>query len=183
MHTITRILLPRCDHFFAIVVYLRVEGVRLFEFEIWKQKYVIFGKEHSTVLRKYLIWIIRSIRLFGKKMMQECFEIKKPTLSDVYLINLMFFAFIGHRHLNISFFKKEQNCNSFTIFCHFLCIAQYCKHLRECVRNLVLRVQVHPRELWVSKQQVHIVLKASKSAGAKGDVPKICGFVHPLYPL
>ena len=62
-------------------------------------------------------------------MMQECFEIKKPTLSDVYLINLMFFAFIGHRHLNISFFKKEQNCNSFTIFCHFLCIAQYCKHL------------------------------------------------------
>jgi hypothetical protein len=29
---------------------------------------------------------------------------------------------------------------------------------------------------------VHIVLKASKSAGAKGDVPKICGFVHPLHP-
>jgi hypothetical protein len=28
-------------------------------------------------------------------------------------------------------------------------------------------------------QQVHIVIKASKLRGAKGDVPKICGFVHP----
>ena len=54
---------------------------------------------------------------------------------------------------------------------------------RECVRNLDLRVQVHPGELWVSKQRVHIVLEASKLAGAKGDVPKICGFVHPLHPL
>ena len=45
-----------------------------------------------------------------------------------------------------------------------------------------LRVQVHPEELWVSKQRVHIVLEASKSAGAKSDVPKICGFVHPLHP-
>ena len=53
---------------------------------------------------------------------------------------------------------------------------------RECVRNLDLRVQVHLGELWVSKQRVHIVLEASKSAGAKGDVPKICGFVHPLHP-
>ena len=52
--------------------------------------------------------------------------------------------------------------------------------VRECVRNLDLRVQVHPGELWVSKQRVHIVLEASKSAGAKGDFPKICGFVHPL---
>ena len=54
---------------------------------------------------------------------------------------------------------------------------------RECVRILDLRVQVHPGELMVSKQQVHIVLEASKSAGAKGDVPKICGFVHPLHQL
>ena len=54
---------------------------------------------------------------------------------------------------------------------------------RECVRNLDLRVQVHPGDLWASKQRVHIVLEASKSAGAKGDVPKICGFVHPLHPL
>ena len=52
---------------------------------------------------------------------------------------------------------------------------------KECVRILDLRVQVHPGELWVSKQQVHIVLEASKSVGAKGDVPKICGFVHPLH--
>ena len=28
---------------------------------------------------------------------------------------------------------------------------------RECVRNLDLRVQVHPGELWVSKQWVHIM--------------------------
>ena len=44
---------------------------------------------------------------------------------------------------------------------------------RESVRILDLRVQVHPGE------RVHIILEASKSAGAKGDVPKICGFVHP----
>ena len=43
--------------------------------------------------------------------------------------------------------------------------------LRKCIRNLYLRVQVHPGELW-----------ASKSAGARSDVPKICGFVHPLHP-
>ena len=53
----------------------------------------------------------------------------------------------------------------------------------ECARILDLQVQVHPGELLVSKQRVHIVLEASKSAGAKGDVPKICGFVHPLHPL
>ena len=34
----------------------------------------------------------------------------------------------------------------------------------------------YKRELW------DIVLKASKSAGAKVDVPKICRFVHPLHP-
>ena len=28
-----------------------------------------------------------------------------------------------------------------------------------------------------------VALKASKSAGAKGDVPKICGCVHPLHPF
>ena len=36
--------------------------------------------------------------------------------------------------------------------------------------------------LGFQNQRVHIVLEASKSAGAKGDVPKICGFVHPLHP-
>ena len=61
-------------------------------------------------------------------------------------------------------------------------ITNYTYNIRECVRNLNLRVQVHPGELWFSKQQVHIVLEASKSAGAKGDVPKISGFVHPLHP-
>ena len=35
---------------------------------------------------------------------------------------------------------------------------------RECVGILDLWVQVHPGELWVSKQRVHIVLEASKSA-------------------
>ena len=57
-----------------------------------------------------------------------------------------------------------------------------CK-VRECVRILNLRVQVHPGELCVSKQRVNIVLEPSKSAGAKADVPKICGFVHPLHLL
>jgi len=52
---------------------------------------------------------------------------------------------------------------------------------RECIKNLDLRVQVQPGELWVSEQRVHLVLEASKSEGAKGDVPKICGFVHPLH--
>ena len=40
--------------------------------------------------------------------------------------------------------------------------------------------RVHPGELWVSKQRVHIALEASKSAGAKGDVQKICGFVKRI---
>ena len=44
--------------------------------------------------------------------------------------------------------------------------------------NLQVQVQVHPGELWVSKQRLHIVLEASKSAGY---VPKICGIVHPLH--
>jgi hypothetical protein len=34
-----------------------------------------------------------------------------------------------------------------------------------------------PQNLWVL-----IVLKALKSAGAKGDIPKIYGFVHLLHP-
>ena len=38
----------------------------------------------------------------------------------------------------------------------------------KCVRDLDLRVQVHPGELWVSKQQVHIVLDRSlKISGYK----------------
>ena len=31
----------------------------------------------------------------------------------------------------------------------------------------------------LQNQRLHIVLKPSKSVGAKGDVQKICGFVHP----
>jgi hypothetical protein len=56
---------------------------------------------------------------------------------------------------------------------------------RACFRNLDLRVQSfffieessEPQNPWVP-----IVLRASKSAGAKGDVPKFFGFVHPLHP-
>ena len=51
---------------------------------------------------------------------------------------------------------------------------------RECVRNLDLWVQEYPGELWVSKQRVHIVLEASKSEGAKADVPKIYGNAFPV---
>ena len=68
-------------------------------------------------------------KIIWKKLMQEGFEIKKQTLSYVYLINLRFFAVAIGIFINISFFKKEQNCNSFSIFCPFLCIAQYYKHL------------------------------------------------------
>ena len=50
---------------------------------------------------------------------------------------------------------------------------------KESVRNVDLRVQVHPGELRSQNQRVDMVLEASKSAGAKGDVLKICGFVHP----
>ena len=48
-----------------------------------------------------------------------------------------------------------------------------------CVRNAVCSIEVSsgPQNLRVS-----IVLKASKSAGATGDVPKIYGFVNPLHP-
>ena len=119
MHTITRILLPRCDHFFAIVVYLRVEGVRLFEFEIWKQKYDFWQRTFYS-FEKIFDLNHQKQKIIWKKMMQECFEIKKQTLSDVYLINLRFFALAIGIFINISFFKKEQNCNSFSIFCPFL---------------------------------------------------------------
>ena len=46
---------------------------------------------------------------------------------------------------------------------------------RECIRNLDLRVQVHPGELWVSKQWVHIVLEASKSEVQKVMSQKSAG--------
>ena len=66
-----------------------------------------------------------------------------------------------------SHFSKRDECKSCILF-----------H----VRTLDLRVQVHPGELWVSKQRVHTVLEVSKLAGAKGGVPKICGFLHTLHP-
>ena len=51
---------------------------------------------------------------------------------------------------------------------------------RACVRNLGAVYSIEetsgPQNL-----QVSIVLKASKSAGAKDDVPKIYGFVHQLH--
>ena len=46
-----------------------------------------------------------------------------------------------------------------------------------------LQVQEHSKELRSQNQWVHIVLEASKSADAKGDVLKICGFVYPLHSL
>ena len=48
-------------------------------------------------------------------------------------------------------------------------------------RNLDLRVPSIKEISWPENQRVHIVLKASKSAGGQGDVPKICEFVHPLH--
>ena len=49
--------------------------------------------------------------------------------------------------------------------------------VRASVRNLDLLKSSGPQNLRVS-----IVPNASKSAGAKGDVPKIYGFVHQLHP-
>ena len=40
----------------------------------------------------------------------------------------------------------------------------------------------YKRELWVTKSAGAQILKASKSVSTKGDVPKICKFVHPLHP-
>ena len=88
---------------------------------------------------------------------------------DVVITIILFMILTRPFPLNLSFY--------------YFIRSEYVVDSRECVRNLNLRVQVHPGELWISKQRVHIVLDASKSAGAKGDVPKICGFVHPLHPL
>ena len=52
---------------------------------------------------------------------------------------------------------------------------------RECVRNLDLRVQSVQHMPENSGSENPIVLRASKSAGAKGDVLKIYGFVHLLH--
>jgi hypothetical protein len=53
---------------------------------------------------------------------------------------------------------------------------------RTCVRNLDLWVQSVLKNFGPQNPPVSKVLKASKSAGAKGDVPKIYRFVHPLHP-
>ena len=58
--------------------------------------------------------------------------------------------------------------------------------LRACVRNLDISVgavcsieeSAGPQNLQVSI----VLIKSSKSVGAKGDVPKIYGFEHPLHP-
>jgi hypothetical protein len=86
--------------------------------------------------------------------------------------------------INVTMVMKHYHLKCGVLFYHYnvLEIKTFRFVLRECVRNLDLQVQVHPGELWVSKQRVHIVLEASKSAGAKDDVPKICGFVYPLHP-
>ena len=61
---------------------------------------------------------------------------------------------------------------------------QFVTMYRECVRNLDQRVQKVMSQRSAGAHSIYtIVLKASKSAGSKGDVPKICGFVNPLHPL
>ena len=60
------------------------------------------------------------------------------------------------------------------VFCPYF--KRSLNYVKECVRILDLRVQVHPGELWVSKQRVRIVLEA----GAKGDVPKVCAPTAPV---
>ena len=41
---------------------------------------------------------------------------------------------------------------------------------------------LYRRELWASKSADFNSTKSTKICGAKGDVPKIYGFVQPLHP-
>ena len=61
-----------------------------------------------------------------------------------------------------------------------VCTYYLCRNLnmyRACVSNLDLLVQsLLQKSSGPQNQRVHIVLKPSKSAGAEGNVPNICGF-------
>ena len=90
--------------------------------------------------------------------------------------------FFGHSNRNLVkllLMKNERQC--IAVFLKTNVFAVYMA-AGNALGIWICGCRLHPGELWVSKQQVQIVLKASKSAGAKGDVPKICRFVHPLHP-
>ena len=82
---------------------------------------------------------------------------------ETFTIHAYFIADFPRLNFLYHTFKKVFFTNSQQLFLSIF---------RECVRNLDLRVQVHPGELWVSK-----------SAGSKGDVLMICGFEYLLHPL
>ena len=62
--------------------------------------------------------------------------------------------------VQLFFIKTSQGCSECDLVCQFVIdlfyLRDYTIYIRECVRILNLRVQVHPGELWVSKQRVHI---------------------------
>ena len=65
---------------------------------------------------------------------------------------------------------------------HPLPLALYIES-RECIRNLDMRVQVHPGDIWVSKQGVHISSTRSlKISRCKGWCPKDLWVRAPAAP-
>ena len=93
-------------------------------------------------------------------------KLEKKSLKSIYQFR------IGYNQLCLALLEIP----------HRRTYVHYIYSSRECVRNVDLWVQVHLGELRSQNQRVHIVLEVSKSVGGKGDVLKICGFVHPLHP-
>ena len=60
-------------------------------------------------------------------------------------------------------------------------VVEFCGESRACVQEFVSAGAVCFIKEGSGRQNqyVHIVLKVSKSADAKGDVPNICGFMQP----
>ena len=73
------------------------------------------------------------------------------------------------------------NKSSGAIFGTFVC-QLYILPARECVRNLNLRVQVHPEELWVSKSAGAHSTRSLKISGCKRWYPKDLRVRAPAAP-
>ena len=101
-----------------------------------KIKNVIFGSSNTTLKSK---WI-------------NCFSLQRSEGTSRQVIGE-----IRRRH-KFNFQFNLVKCVNNLGYCVSKLVSQnYTQRtpIRECVRNLDLRVQVHPGELWVSKQRVH----------------------------
>ena len=94
------------------------------------------------------LYIIDITRLLSRS---ECFS----RCDSLYAcrISIKYILLINHHTQNLNIWHPTF-CQFFTVFIG-----------RKCVRNLDLRVQVHPEELWVSKQRVQKVM-SQRSAGS-----------------